>query len=140
MVSNVFSGVGSSKNKLSDSWKKEIGPAPKGTYLIGQAYKHPGSPGENEWFRLYGPDGVGGFSYQKIPITDPNGNIVYRGLINLHTGLVSIGCVTVKSDVSRNNPKYPESKVYNKLKNLLKSTKPLIYKGSEFSGKLIIKE
>jgi len=113
------------------------GPIPKGDYLIGNGYNnkhieedHPG--GDAQWYKLYGADGKGGYSHEQLA----NG----RGVISLHTGLESNGCVGAPSEVPKSDPQYPRSSEYNKLKNLLDNTKPFEYKpGDTFRGVLHVK-
>ena len=135
----AFSGNGDSTNNPKDEGIKDTGPIPGGKYLIGQKYSHQGSPGDNQWYKLYGPNGHGGYSYSDIPVKSPNGETVHRGQLNLHTGLASDGCLTVPSVVPHENPKYPTSPDYDKIKNLLDKTKPIQYNGSSFSGTLTVK-
>jgi RHS repeat-associated protein len=104
VVENVFSGSGHCTNDPACEYKKDEGPIPEGVYLIGQEYYHKGScsviAGNCMWYKLYGPDGEGGFTYEEIPFQDPlTGEEVTRGDFNLHTGLYSEGCVTVTSEV-----------------------------------------
>lgn len=116
---------------------KNHGPLPKGEYLIGNGYEnadllnsHPG--GDPHWYRLYGSDGKGGFSYEKLA----NG----RGGFNLHTGLESDGCGTIPSEVQQSNSAYPSSTQYNKLKDFLDSTTPYEYKpGDTYRGQLHVR-
>jgi hypothetical protein len=105
------------------------GPIPKGDYLIGNGY-HPDDyqrdhpDGDTQWYRLYGSDGHGGYSYEQLA----NG----RGYLNLHTGLQTDGCVTAPSEVPQSDPKYPGSSKFNQLKQILDNTKPYEYKPGDF--------
>jgi len=138
-IPNVWSGNGVFANDPAFEGIPNSGPLPGGEYLVGNGYGHPGSPGDNWWYKLYGPDGSGGYSYTCIPVANPTtGNIECRGLFNLHTGRASDGCMTVKSDVGHSDPNYPYSNDYNKLKRLLESVSPLKYKGSTYRGKLYV--
>jgi len=113
------------------------GPIPKGDYRIGNGYQephitqlHPG--GDAKWYHLYGSDGHGGYSYEKIW----NG----RGYLNLHTGLASDGCVTVPSEVPLTDSSYPNSSKYDQLKDLLDNTKLFEYKPNDtYRGWLHVK-
>lgn len=112
------------------------GPIPQGDYLIGDMYvpkeaaqAHPG--GDNDWYKLYGDDGKGGYSYEKMA----NG----RGGFNFHTGLRSNGCVTSPSEAQEGNANYPHSTKYEQFKEFLNSTSPLDYKNSTYRGKLHVK-
>jgi hypothetical protein len=69
----------------------------------------------------------------------PTGKTAKRGLFNLHTGLMSDGCITVLSNVPQTDPKYPTSKEYDDLKRLLDNTKPLRYKNDTFRGIIEVK-
>jgi hypothetical protein len=105
------------------------GPIPKGDYLIGNGYKEravsdPHPNGDARWYPLYGANGHGGYSLERLW----NG----RGVLYLHTGLRTNGCVTIPSDVPETAPNYPTSSKYNELKNLLDNTKPLEYKPNDF--------
>jgi len=138
----VFSGNGRSCCVKADQWKKEAGPLPTGKYLIGLSYvpkQHAADSGDYNWYRLYGSNGKGGYSYNQIPVKAPDGTIVYRGGFNLHTGRASDGCVTVWSDVKRGAKGYPHSDDYDKLKTMLDKTKPLQYRNSSYTGWLEVK-
>lgn len=137
-LKKVYSGNGVSCCKKEDQWKQNEGPLPTGTYLVGRGYDS-GHGGDDWWYKLYGSNGSGGYSYNDIPVTDPDGNVHYRGGFNLHTGRASDGCVTVWSDVSNGEEGYPKSDDYNKLKDMLNNTKPLEYKGYKYSGSLEVK-
>jgi len=132
-LKNVFSGNGRSCCRPEDEWKENEGPLPGGKYLIGLGYDS-GHGGDDWWYKLYGDNGSGGYSYTDIPVVAPDGIIHHRGGFNLHTGRASDGCVTVWSDVAQGDTGYPKSDDYNKLKAMLDKTKPLEYKGSKFSG------
>jgi len=140
-VNNVVSGNGQNTNKPSAQHIPESGPAPGGKYLIGNAYQHPepDHPGDMQWYKLYGQDGKGGYSYQHIPIADPSGKMADRGYLNLHTGRASDGCVTFWSDAPRGAANYPSSAAYNQVKQILDTTAPMEYKGSTYRGVLIVK-
>ncbi len=135
-ATNVFSGNVFANDPAHEADPFE-GPVPAGIYLLGEAYEHGPGPGDQTWYHLYGPDGQGGYR-DKFPVRDPQGNIVYRDSINLHTGRASDGCVTVTSDVPH-GPDYPRSAQYNAIKALLNSTAPYPYKGSNYSGWLIVR-
>ena len=138
----VVSGNGKSCCVKADQWKSGVGPIPVGKYLVGQSYvpkQHSGDIGDYNWYRLYGNNGEGGYSYNGIPVKGPDGQIVNRGGFNLHTGRESDGCITVWSDVSRDDGGYPHSDDFDKLKMLLDKTKPLRYNNSDFSGWLEVK-
>lgn len=114
---------------------EDHGPIPKGDYLIGNGYIHkhtailfPG--GDSQWYKLLGSNGKGGYTYNKFD--DGKGST--RGGINLHTGSISDGCLTVPSDVGMVDLHYPHSADYDKIKTLLDNTKPLEYKGQTFRG------
>jgi hypothetical protein len=115
---------------------KGHGPIPKGDYLIGNSYEekhvhdaHPG--GDATWYKLYGKDGKGGYSHEVLW----NG----RGVFALHTGLRSDGCVTVPSDVGEDDPSYPHSNNFDRVKDILDNTAPEEYKESTFRGWLHVK-
>ncbi len=95
--------------------------------------------GDYNWYRLYGDNEKGGYTYDGIPVKTPDGTTVYRGNFNLHTGRASNGCVTVWSDVKLGEKGYPHSDDYDKLKKLLDKTKPLNYKNSNYTGWLEVK-
>ena len=138
----VFSGNGKSCCVKDDQWRTGIGPLPTGKYLIGLSYvpaQHSSDTGDYNWYRLYGSNGKGGYTYNNIPVKTPAGATVYRGGFNLHTGRASDGCVTVWSDVSQGDKGYPHSDDYDKLKAILDKTKPLRYKNSNFTGWLEVK-
>lgn len=119
---------------------QDKGPLPKGAYLIGNGYEskevtdeHPG--GDSHWYKLYGDDGKGGYSYDQMA----NG----RGGFNFHVGLHSNGCGTIPSEVGEDSTTYPTSKQYNKLKDFLDNTSPYIYNPEKpddtYRGKLHVK-
>jgi hypothetical protein len=143
-INGVFSGEGRCRNNPYCEANKDEGPIPAGEYLLGTKYvpeRHRGDSGDYEWYLLYGRDGKGGYTGQHVPVRDPRtGKTVERGGMNLHTGSVSIGCITVPSDTSRAKFwDYPRSAQYNKLKQILDNTEPLIYKGQRFRGKLTVR-
>lgn len=80
------------------------------------------------------------FKYN-IPVSDPvTGTSVMRGLMYLHTGRRSDGCVTIRSDLEEGSPGYPRSSAYDKLKSMLNSTTPFNYKpGDSFKGHLYVR-
>jgi Protein of unknown function (DUF2778) len=136
---SAVSGNGVNSNNPASEGIVGSGPLPGGDYLMGNGYDS-GHGGDDWWYRLYGPDGKGGYSYTCIPVVDPGtGKTVCRNGFNLHTGLASDGCVTVPSDVDNSSPAYPTSKSFDDLKKLLEKTKPLDYKGSTFRGYLHVK-
>jgi RHS repeat-associated protein len=136
----VWSGNGANTNNPASQHIPNSGPIPAGNYLIGQAYNGGHSAGgNNTWFRLYGPNGSGGYSYTTIPVPVPGGGSVNRGGFNIHTGLASNGCVTVPSTVPNSAPNYPQSPAFNAIQRMLQSTRPLNYNGSNFSGWLIVR-
>jgi RHS repeat-associated protein len=139
VIVRAFSGNGSSTNNPADEGIASKGPIPEGKYLLGNAYSHGNGAGDNQWYRLYGPDGNGGYTYTDIPVKAPTGKTAKRGLFNLHTGLMSDGCITVLSNVPQTDPKYPTSKEYDDLKRLLDNTKPLRYKNDTFRGIIEVK-
>lgn len=47
--------------------------------------------------------------------------------------------MTVKSEADHDDPTYPQSKDYDRLKRMLNATKPLLYKNSEYSGWLEVR-
>jgi hypothetical protein len=114
---------------------------PTGDYLIGSGIDKDGHSGDNHWYPLYGRDGNGGYSKSKIPVSDPvTGQSVIRGLMYLHTGRRSDGCVTVWSDVGDESPDYPHSAAYDKMKAMLDSTSTFDYKpGDSYIGHLYVK-
>jgi RHS repeat-associated protein len=144
VIKRVFSGYRGCSNNPSCDAVKDTGPVPAGNYLIGKRYipqKHQGQSGDYNWYRLYGSNGKGGYSYDYVPVRDANGNTVIRGGFNLHTGSYSEGCVTVESDTSWWNPftTYPQSDAYTQLRQMLDNTAALTYKGSTYRGRLIVK-
>jgi len=139
IANNVFSGNGANANNPAAQGIADSGPLPAGQYLIGNAYNKADHSGDNQWYRLYGPNGKGGYSYTEIPVRNPSGKMINRGFFNLHTGRRSDGCVTVKSDVEEDDPNYPTSKEFDSIKKLLDATQPLIYNGSSYRGILIVK-
>jgi hypothetical protein len=113
------------------------GPIPKGDFLIGNGYNEPKVQAEHPhgdawWYKLYGKDGKGGYSHEKLW----NG----RGYFDIHTGLESNGCVTVPSEAPKISPLYPQSTKFDQVKDMLDSTKPYEYKpGDEYKGWLHVK-
>ncbi|WP_422014715.1 RHS repeat-associated core domain-containing protein [Roseateles sp.] len=137
---SAFSGNGSWANDPMSQSLTGRGPLPSGEYLIGNGYSKPDHPGDNWWYKLYGPDGSGGYSYDEVVATDPKtGKVTKRGQFNLHTGRESDGCITVRSDVARGQENYPHSTAFDGAKKLLDKTRPMIYKGSTYRGTLIVK-
>jgi RHS repeat-associated protein len=144
VIKRVFSGYGRCSNKPGCDAIKNTGPVPAGEYLIGSSYvpeKHQGQTGDYHWYRLYGPNGKGGYSYTEVPVRGSNGKVVIRGGFNLHTGSYSEGCITVESDTSWWNPltTYPQRAEYVQLRRMLDNTKPLVYKGYEYRGRLFVR-
>mgnify|MGYP000633912234 CR=1 FL=1 len=143
ITEKAFSGNGSDKDNPASDYKSNRGPLPAGKYLIGEAWSGGHSAGgNNTWFKLYGPNGSGGYVYRSkpgIPVKTPSGGTVYRGEFNLHTGLASNGCITVPSYVPRGNINYPNSTAFSRIQMMLKSTSTFKYKGSNFKGTLIVK-
>jgi RHS repeat-associated protein len=141
VIKNVFSGSGQHRNIVASKHVKNEGPTPTGKYLIGKGYDS-NHGGNDRWYRLYGNDGTGKYRYQQpgTAVKAPDGSTVYRDGMNLHTGLVSLGCVTVPSDIPNTEDNYPQSKQYDQLIKMLDSTKPMEYNGSEFSGWLTVQE
>jgi RHS repeat-associated protein len=135
---NAFSGLGDCRNSQRCDSKEDTGPVPRGRWLIGQAYQHTsGNRGDNTWYKLYGSNGVGGYTYTQMPIKDPKtGKVAMRGGFNLHTGNVSLGCLSVPSDVDGSSPNYPTSEGFDRLKSLLNRTTPYFYNGSTYRGVL----
>jgi hypothetical protein len=138
-VTNVFSGNGACANDPAKEGEPFEGPLPSGEYLIGEGYNSGHVLGDDWWYKLYGPDGSGGYSYQIIPVTDSKGATQKRGYFNLHTGRESDGCVTVTSDLGPADKGYPNSKDYDKIKHILDGTSRLKYKGSNYTGYLYVK-
>jgi RHS repeat-associated protein len=133
-INNVFSG-NSQANNPAASYMKNVGPLPTGKYLLGQGYFSGHNPNGNDtWYKLYGKNGKGGYSYNEVPVKDPNGNTVVRGGFNLHTGRASDGCITVWSDVPPGSPNYPQSADFEDAQAIIDNTKPMEYNGSSFSG------
>jgi RHS repeat-associated protein len=142
VLKGVFSGGGQYMSNPRYAHVKDYGPIPPGKYLIGTGYEHAPGPGNYHWYKLYGDDGTGKYRYQErgTRVRTPQGGYVYRDGMNLHTGLVSLGCVTVPSEVENMDPNYPQSSAYDKLTKMLDSTKLLHYKNSEYTGWLEVKE
>ena len=83
----AFSGNGRHTNNAGSQHVTDSGPIPGGNYLIGASYSggH-SSGGNNTWFKLYGANGSGGYSYTTVPVATPGGGTVNRSGFNLHTG------------------------------------------------------
>ena len=136
----AWSGNGANTNNPGSQHIPDSGPIPAGNYLIGQAYNGGHSAGgNNTWFKLYGPDGSGGYSYTTIPVPVPGGGSVNRGGCNLHTGLASNGCVTIPSTVPNSARNYPQSPSFNAIQQMLQSTSQLNCNGSNFRGWLNVR-
>lgn len=138
LVSKVISGNGKFCCKKEEQWRADAGPLPTGRYLVGLSYRHNAGHGDQNWYKLYGNNGSGGYSYTDIPVQGPMGTVI-RGGFNLHTGRRSNGCITVWSDVAESDEKYPHSDDYDKLRELLDNTEPYLYKNSGYSGWLEVK-
>jgi hypothetical protein len=82
----------------------------------------------NGWYRLYGPNGQGGYSYSHVEVTDPDGNTVVRSDFNLHKGTLSLGCVTVNASD------------WAALETMLNNTQTFTYNNISFTGRLEVKE
>jgi RHS repeat-associated protein len=135
----AFSGNGAFTNDPKSEGIPSRGPLPGGNYLVGNGYDS-GHGGNDWWYKLYGPDGNGGYSYSCIPVKNPlTGKVGCRNGFNLHTGLASDGCITVPSDIDNNDPNYPQSNDYDKIKDLLEKTKPFTYNNSNFKGKINVR-
>ena len=132
----AFSGLGQCTNNSACDAVEGDGPLPQGPYLIGKGHDR-GTGGDDWWYKLYGSNGRGGYTYTQIPVKDPaTGRITMRGGFNLHTGSRSLGCLTVLSDVDSSSPDYPRSDAYDRLKKLLDSTTPYLYNGDHYRGRL----
>jgi RHS repeat-associated protein len=132
----AFSGLEGCTNNSACDPVEDTGPIPKGPYLIGKGYAR-GTGGDDRWYKLYGSNGAGGYSYTQIPVKNPaTGGTTMRGGFNLHTGSLSLGCLTVLSDVDRNSPDYPRSDAYDRLKKLLDNTNPYMHNGDPYRGRL----
>ncbi len=128
-IKNVFSGKGKHENNANSQHVKDEGPIPEGEYWIGGQYtpkrhQEHANEGDYNWFRLYGNNGEGGKSYEKVVVKDPNTNKnVTRGAFNLHAGCFSEGCITVKSTTwpiaTWWGSSYPQSADYKKLRDYI---------------------
>ena len=134
---NAFSGEGANRNNPAAEGVPDSGPIPAGRYAI-----RPGSDridimrnprGNNWWYQLWG-DGGGahGFSYQNAAA---NG----RGAFNLHVGLVSHGCVTVPSTVPGGAGNYPQSAVYDRIRQMLDNTSRFNHGGTTYVGVIYVR-
>lgn len=141
-LEGVFSGTGRYVNDADAAGVGKAGPIPPGKYLIGTAWNHlPGSPGNYMWYRLWGwNEQRRGYFYfpPGVEVRGPGGVLVERSVMNLHTGLSSIGCLTVPSDIPHGQTNYPQSAQYDQLRKMLDNTTPLLYKGSNFTGTLYV--
>ncbi len=144
-VYNVFSGNSGFENNPDNQHMVDTGPLPLGEYLVGNSYipdehvQDAANGGNYNWYKLYGKDGKGGFSYDSIPVKDPKTKrTVYRGGFNLHTGNRSNGCVTIRSNIGENEPKYPQSKQYNNLQKMLNATSEYTYNNSGYKGVIVV--
>ena len=127
----AFSGGGRYRNNPNFEWVSGEGPIPAGHYLLGNSNNDDGY----YYYNLYGPDGKGGYSYSCTPVMNPRRNKTEcRNGFTLHTGNLSLGCITIPSDVDEDKPNYPYSEKYEQLRKLLDKTKPLDYKGSTYRG------
>jgi RHS repeat-associated protein len=132
-INNVFSGNGEETNNPLCQDIPNTGPLPVGQYavkdqvdkkrLIGHGDVHPN--GDWNWFPLYRNEGKKTESdfrvadYKTGKPTD-----IVRGGFYLHTGRASNGCVTVWSveppqKGDKNNPSYPQSPDFVRIKILL---------------------
>ncbi len=120
-IDKVFSGNVGYRNKSAYQNMEEVGPIPEGEYWIDTHYKK--RHADDYWFKLYGNDGMGGMRYDMVALKDlstkqflldASGKLKKRDSFNIHTGLHSNGCVTIKSDVIETDEKYPFSKDYSR--------------------------
>ena len=134
-IQNVFSG-----QTGAQEWQKNVGPIPNGPYIIGLGFNaKPGSTGDYQWYPVFGLDSsMDPRQRPAVTVKDPSGKDISRGGFFIHTGSVSLGCVTIKSDVEC-GPDYPKSSGYDQLKTLVDKTKPLEFKDGKFSGWLYVK-
>jgi RHS repeat-associated protein len=132
-IDHVFSGNNAGTNNPICQDVPNTGPLPVGLYAVedqddkkkapGHGDIHPN--GEWNWFPLYRIEGTKVIKDFKVANykTGKLTNTI-RGSFYLHTGRASNGCVTVwsveppKKD-DKDNPKYPQSPDFDKIKNLL---------------------
>ena len=139
-ILGVFSGMEEHENNPDSEWIRIDGPIPVGKYLIGLSYEYDDSEdGDWNWYKLYGRNGSGGYSYTSVPVTDPSGRTITRGGFNLHVGLTSFGCVTIPSEVPNDDVNYPTSSRYTRLREILDGTTPLLYNRRPATGWLTVK-
>jgi hypothetical protein len=113
----AFSGNGEHRNNPASIAVKNIGPLPIGSYYIVERKSSTGRfcldwiSGKTKWFSLYASDGV---------IDDKTVvNNVQRGEFRLHYGTTSLGCITIRNEIS-----------YEDIRNELLSTKTSIIPGT----------
>lgn len=131
----VLNGTAKSgSNNPADVGNINIGPVPPGYYVVGGPQNHnPDAPGGNQtWYHLYQPNGVDGWTY------DPAGEF-NRGQFNLHSGRISLGCITFESKVPFGDPDYPRNPDFDALDRLLRNTSLFpVPDGHLYRGTLIV--
>jgi len=118
----TVNGVISGNNDASQQHIANTGPIPGGNYLVGNQQS-------NGWYRLYGSNGQGGYSYNNVSVANPAGGTVQRGEFNLHRGSISLGCVTVTDDAS-----------WEGIENALNNTTPFTYNDSTYTAVMVVLE
>lgn len=137
IVYNVFSGL------PGYGEDQENGPIPEGSYLIGDStyhghtWQHP-PLGNYYWNKLYRWDD-GKEPSAEFYIKDRNGKWVKRSGLYMHTGRVSDGCVTVKSDRDKDHwLTYPQNSDWERAQEMMDKTKPRVVNGQSYRGTLYV--
>lgn len=132
-VKNVFFGNYDKKSQIDHTNNPDSqhvidrGSIPIGEYWIDFEYtpdehiQDAIEGGNDKWHKLYGDNGNGGKSYDKVRVLNPEtGKYEYRGGFNLHTGCASNGCVTIESEIEDDtDPEYPQSSEYDRLNEFI---------------------
>ncbi|MFZ3000379.1 MAG: RHS repeat-associated core domain-containing protein, partial [Undibacterium umbellatum] len=133
VIVKALSGNGEYTNKSQYEGLSNRGPLPAGDYLIGNGSER---PHEGIWFPLLSPNSKGVYGYRTCRnVKNPEtGQTECRNLFNIHNDRASNGCVTIYSSVPKGDPKFPYSKEFEQLKDLLNKTKPLVINGETYKG------
>jgi hypothetical protein len=137
-----FSGDKKALNDSSQEGLPNIGPVPRGKYSLGNGTvnvqdTHPQLIGGSlEWIPILNEETDRNVHYVFNPET---GRTEKRTEFYIHPGLVSQGCVTMKSDIRKGEEGYPGSKDFNTLLDIYNKTSTLTINGREVRGELIVK-
>ena len=141
---SVFSGEGSCKNRSTCDTAQDVGPIPRGQYLIDKEHNVNGNmPWKRISYKLYRSTNSsapwnGPFEHDYTRISDPlTGQTAMRGGFYIHPGSVSHGCITFFKS-SNLSDGAPWSENYSEFDKIIKGTSAYIYNGQKFAGRLLV--